>query len=113
MSLRVSLTYLVRGLNYSFSYQYFINISSVYKYNISSNYVTLSLVILLERKRNPRSSTHNWNCRRSVNKPGFWSPLHARRDHRVQMPVKESGKARWWWRMPLIPALGRQRQADF
>jgi len=21
--------------------------------------------------------------------------------------------ARWWWLMPLIPALGRQRQADF
>ena len=21
--------------------------------------------------------------------------------------------ARWWWHMPLIPALGRERQADF
>jgi hypothetical protein len=26
---------------------------------------------------------------------------------------KEADLARQWWRMPLIPALGRQRQADF
>jgi hypothetical protein len=27
--------------------------------------------------------------------------------------IKILFKAGWWWRMPLIPALGRQRQADF
>jgi hypothetical protein len=27
--------------------------------------------------------------------------------------VKDKGIGRVWWRMPLIPALGRQRQADF
>jgi hypothetical protein len=26
---------------------------------------------------------------------------------------KDRVSARLWWRMPLIPALGRQRQADF
>jgi hypothetical protein len=28
-------------------------------------------------------------------------------------PLKEYRRARWWWCMPLIPALGRQRQVDF
>jgi hypothetical protein len=28
-------------------------------------------------------------------------------------PFKKAGPSRAWWRMPLIPALGRQRQADF
>jgi hypothetical protein len=27
--------------------------------------------------------------------------------------LKEMFKAQQWWRTPLIPALGRQRQADF
>jgi hypothetical protein len=27
--------------------------------------------------------------------------------------LKYLGITRQWWRMPLIPALGRQRQADF
>jgi hypothetical protein len=27
--------------------------------------------------------------------------------------VKTLGTSRAWWRMPLIPALGRQRQVDF
>jgi hypothetical protein len=29
--------------------------------------------------------------------------------------LKKKKKKNWgrWWRMPLIPALGRQRQADF
>jgi hypothetical protein len=26
---------------------------------------------------------------------------------------RECSKSRVWWRRPLIPALGRQRQADF
>jgi hypothetical protein len=26
---------------------------------------------------------------------------------------QEAMVARWWWRTPLIPALGRQRQVDF
>jgi hypothetical protein len=28
-------------------------------------------------------------------------------------PLNKSGRAGQWWRTPLIPALGRQRQADF
>jgi hypothetical protein len=31
----------------------------------------------------------------------------------VCKPVKNTIKARWWWHTPLIPALGRQEQADF
>jgi hypothetical protein len=27
--------------------------------------------------------------------------------------IKNSGDSRCWWHMPLIPALGRQRQANF
>jgi hypothetical protein len=27
--------------------------------------------------------------------------------------AKEKGRGRVWWRTPLIPALGRQRQVDF
>jgi hypothetical protein len=27
--------------------------------------------------------------------------------------LRKSLQARWWWHMPLIPALGRQKQADF
>jgi hypothetical protein len=32
---------------------------------------------------------------------------------REKQKAKEKGVSRVWWRMPLIPALGRQRQADF
>jgi hypothetical protein len=30
-----------------------------------------------------------------------------------QLKKKKNGFSRAWWRTPLIPALGRQRQADF
>jgi hypothetical protein len=29
------------------------------------------------------------------------------------LEIENLGKAGQWWRMPLIPALGRQRQVDF
>jgi hypothetical protein len=32
---------------------------------------------------------------------------------RGRMWVKIVGMAKQWWSMPLIPALGRQRQVDF
>jgi hypothetical protein len=32
---------------------------------------------------------------------------------RKEKKRKEKQSARQWWCMPLIPALGRQRQADF
>jgi hypothetical protein len=32
------------------------------------------------------------------------------RDWKDGSTVKSTG---WWWYMPLIPALGKQRQADF
>jgi hypothetical protein len=31
----------------------------------------------------------------------------------LKCPLEELKPSRAWWRMPLIPALGRQRQADF
>jgi hypothetical protein len=31
----------------------------------------------------------------------------------IVITIKIFGHARWWWRTPLIPALGRQRQVDF
>jgi hypothetical protein len=33
--------------------------------------------------------------------------------HRKVLYQKEQEKSRAWWHMPLIPALGKQRQADF
>jgi hypothetical protein len=35
-------------------------------------------------------------------------------DYLLMKSVEKREKGSWaWWRMPLIPALGRQRQADF
>jgi hypothetical protein len=31
----------------------------------------------------------------------------------VYLHIINKSLAGWWWYMPLIPALGRQRQADF
>jgi hypothetical protein len=40
----------------------------------------------------------------------FWQiDIHTNRA-RIHRKKKEAG---WWWHMPLIPALGRQRQANF
>jgi large subunit ribosomal protein L23Ae len=33
--------------------------------------------------------------------------------HRIKQAVKKLYASQAWWRTPLIPALGRQRQADF
>jgi hypothetical protein len=32
---------------------------------------------------------------------------------KIKVEIKKTSTARQWWRMLLIPALGRQRQADF
>lgn len=34
--------------------------------------------------------------------------VHPRKD----ILIEKASLAGWWWRMPLIPAFGRQRQAD-
>jgi hypothetical protein len=37
----------------------------------------------------------------------------ARATQRNPVSKNKQTKKRWWWRTPLIPALGRQRQVDF
>jgi hypothetical protein len=36
-----------------------------------------------------------------------------REEDQVLLQFKKLRKSRVWWRTPLIPALGRQRQVDF
>jgi hypothetical protein len=54
--------------------------------------------------RGSTSKTNNNNNKTS--QPSAWDMI--RKKH-----CKEQYRARQWWRTPLIPALGRQRQADF
>jgi hypothetical protein len=42
--------------------------------------------------------------------PGMDNSLNRKPSKRT---LRKYGKSRTWWRMPLIPALGRQRQEDF
>jgi hypothetical protein len=46
--------------------------------------------------------TNNNNSNKTPRKQGVGSVI-----------IKTDKRARQWWRMPLIPALGRQRQVDF
>jgi hypothetical protein len=41
-----------------------------------------------------------------------WQAINANRMHKW-FPLREFILSQAWWHMPLIPALGRQRQADF
>ena len=46
-------------------------------------------------------------------RPGLSDPLELELQTVVVYPTCMLKKARQWWRMPLILALGRQRQSDF
>jgi hypothetical protein len=43
----------------------------------------------------------------------FWSEANLGLQTGFARPLKAQLSAGQWWRMPLIPALGRQRQAGF
>jgi hypothetical protein len=43
----------------------------------------------------------------------FLVSLGGKTDKRNKNTTVKQGRARWWWRTPLIPALGRQRQENF
>jgi hypothetical protein len=56
-----------------------------------------------------RTLKYGWVCRIEDSFCGFWEiKLRLLNFLKEKKPL-----ARWWWRMPLIPALGRQRQVDF
>jgi hypothetical protein len=63
--------------------------------------------VLKMEKKKVDSTVHVYNSCAKGQKPGCFP---------CQLNQIEEFKSRWgwaWWRMPLIPALGRQRQPDF
>jgi hypothetical protein len=69
-----------------------------------------------EAEKLPRDQTQSATnitgyCGRSI-KSGLLYPSCAA-ELKQESQLKQSDGCQAWWRMPLIPALGRQRQADF